>query len=56
LTGNQVVYIIIAIACWYYPDPDVATSNGLEESAMVKVTMTKDMLEKLQQLLNPGPG
>ena len=56
LTGKQIVYIIIAIACWYYPDPDVATSNGLEESAMVKVTMTKDMLEQLRQLLNPGPG
>ena len=24
------VYVIIAIASWNYPDPDVATSNGLE--------------------------
>ncbi|KAH6617384.1 Sodium/calcium exchanger protein-domain-containing protein [Chaetomium tenue] len=46
-----VVYIIIAIACWYYPDPEVATSNGLEGSAVVKVTMTKDALEQLQQLV-----
>ncbi|KAL6857446.1 hypothetical protein ACO1O0_004881 [Amphichorda felina] len=23
-----IVYVIIAIACWYYPNPDVATSNG----------------------------
>jgi Ca2+:H+ antiporter len=46
-----VVYIIIAIACWYYPDPEVATSNGLEGSAMVKVTMTKDALEQLQQIV-----
>ncbi|KAL8819445.1 MAG: hypothetical protein Q9223_002128 [Gallowayella weberi] len=25
-----IVYIIIAIASWYYPNPDVATSNGIE--------------------------
>jgi Ca2+:H+ antiporter len=51
LTGYQVVYIIIAIACWYYPDPEVATSNGLEGSAMVKVSMTKDALGQLQQIV-----
>ncbi|KAK4120416.1 hypothetical protein N657DRAFT_649213 [Parathielavia appendiculata] len=49
-----IVYIIIAIACWYYPDPDVATSNGLEQPAVVKVTMTKDLLDQLQQLLRSG--
>jgi len=26
----QIVYIIIAIAAWFYPDPDVATSNDFE--------------------------
>merc|ERR1712093_274972 len=24
-----IVYFIIAVAAWYYPDPDVATSNGV---------------------------
>ncbi|PVH89473.1 vacuolar H+/Ca2+ exchanger [Cadophora sp. DSE1049] len=24
-----IVYFIIAVAAWYYPDPDVATSNGI---------------------------
>lgn len=23
------VYVIIAVAAWFYPDPEVATSNGL---------------------------
>jgi Ca2+:H+ antiporter len=23
-----IVYIIVAVASWYYPNPDVATSNG----------------------------
>jgi Ca2+:H+ antiporter len=57
LTGNhQVVYVIIAIACWYYPDPDVATSNGLEGSGVVNVAMSKDMVEQLQQLLKTQLG
>ncbi|KAF1951790.1 hypothetical protein CC80DRAFT_480675 [Byssothecium circinans] len=25
-----IIYIIIAVASWYYPNPDVATSNGME--------------------------
>ncbi|CAI6336149.1 unnamed protein product [Periconia digitata] len=25
-----IIYMIIAVASWYYPNPDVATSNGLE--------------------------
>lgn len=45
-----IVYVIIAIACWYYPNPDVATSNGVE-SDMVKVTMSVDTLRQLQKLL-----
>ncbi|KAH7327387.1 vacuolar H+/Ca2+ exchanger [Rhexocercosporidium sp. MPI-PUGE-AT-0058] len=24
-----IVYLVIAVATWYYPDPDVATSNGV---------------------------
>ncbi|KAF2729160.1 hypothetical protein EJ04DRAFT_77406 [Polyplosphaeria fusca] len=27
-----IVYVIIAVASWYYPNPDVAASNGLEGS------------------------
>ena len=29
-----IIYVIIAIAAWYYPNPDVATSNGVEDFAM----------------------
>ncbi|KIW62778.1 calcium/proton exchanger [Phialophora macrospora] len=32
-----IVYIIIAIAAWYYPDPDVATSNEFDGTAMAMV-------------------
>ncbi|KAJ0281018.1 hypothetical protein Brms1b_008251 [Colletotrichum noveboracense] len=46
-----VVYVIIAIACWYYPNPDMATSNDLEGSKMVNITMTVDTLRQIQQLL-----
>ncbi|KAH0438373.1 calcium/proton exchanger [Colletotrichum camelliae] len=46
-----VVYVIIAIACWYYPNPDVATSNGLEGSNTLNITMTVDTLRQIQQLL-----
>jgi Ca2+:H+ antiporter len=27
---SQIVYLIIAVAAWYYPNPDVATTNGIE--------------------------
>ena len=27
-----IIYVIVAIAAWYYPNPDEATSNGLEEA------------------------
>ncbi|KAH7161501.1 calcium/proton exchanger [Dactylonectria macrodidyma] len=47
-----VIYVIIAIACWYYPNPDVATSNGIEGSGLVNVTMSVDTLRQLQQLLS----
>ncbi|KAF5657129.1 Ca2+:H+ antiporter [Fusarium heterosporum] len=47
-----IIYGIIAIACWYYPNPDVATSNGLEGSELVNVTMSVDTLRELQKLLS----
>ncbi|KAH6981279.1 Sodium/calcium exchanger protein-domain-containing protein [Ilyonectria sp. MPI-CAGE-AT-0026] len=47
-----VVYVIIAIACWYYPNPDVATSNGFEGSELINVTMSADTLRQLRQLLS----
>jgi Ca2+:H+ antiporter len=43
------VYAIIAIAAWYYPNPDVATSNGIEGA--VNVTMSADTLRELKRLL-----
>jgi Ca2+:H+ antiporter len=43
--------VIIAIACWYYPNPDVATSNGLKESGLVNVTMSVETLQALRKLL-----
>jgi Ca2+:H+ antiporter len=30
LSRPQIVYVIIAVAAWYYPNPDIATSNGAE--------------------------
>ncbi|KAF2476739.1 vacuolar calcium ion transporter-like protein /H(+) exchanger [Lindgomyces ingoldianus] len=26
----MIIYVIVAVAAWYYPNPDVATSNGAE--------------------------
>lgn len=34
----QMVYLIIAVAAWYYPNPDVATSNGIGIFRAVKAT------------------
>ncbi|KAM0420998.1 hypothetical protein ACHAPT_011241 [Fusarium lateritium] len=47
-----VIYVIVAIASYYYPNPDVATSNGLEAAEMVNVTMSVDTLRQLQRLIN----
>ncbi|TQN69554.1 Vacuolar cation/proton exchanger 2 [Colletotrichum shisoi] len=47
-----VVYAIIAIACWYYPNPDVATSNGLEATEVVNITISIDTLQQLQRILS----
>ena len=45
--------MIIAIASFYYPDPDVATSNGLEELVTQNVTIP---MELYKQLLDIAPG
>jgi Ca2+:H+ antiporter len=46
------VYIIIAIASWYYPNPDVATSNSIPDADLVYVPMTAKTLRQLHSLLN----
>ena len=42
--------MIIAIAAWYYPDPDVATSNGIEGLAGHNITVPAELLQQLLQL------
>lgn len=44
----QIVYVIIAIAAYSYPDPDVAASNGLHDVVAKNVTIP---IELYQQLL-----
>ena len=41
------MYVIIAIAAFYYPDPDVATSNGLEGLTASNVTIPAELYEKI---------
>ncbi|TID17530.1 vacuolar Ca2+/H+ antiporter [Venturia nashicola] len=36
-----IVYLIIAAAAWYYPDPDVATSNGLQSLVKAVASRTR---------------
>jgi Ca2+:H+ antiporter len=46
LTGfRQIVYLIIAIAAWYYPDPDVAKSNG---GAYIAQAVAKELRLQMQ--------
>lgn len=47
------VYVIVAIASWYYPNPDVATSNGIEGVAVAakQVTVSAELLQQIQQVL-----
>ncbi|KAK3723764.1 hypothetical protein LTR37_001645 [Vermiconidia calcicola] len=45
-----IVYVIIAIASFYYPDPDVATSNGLEGLVQQNVTIPAELYERLLAL------
>ncbi|KAG7007454.1 vacuolar calcium ion transporter [Physcia stellaris] len=51
-----IVYVIIAIASWYYPNPDVATSNGLEGAGTAattqNITIDSDVLKKLLLMAN----
>lgn len=49
--ATQVVYVVVAIASWYYPNPDVATSNGLEDIVSKNVTLSVEVLQQIQQLL-----
>lgn len=49
--GTQVVYVVVAIASWYYPNPDVATSNGLGDIMSKNVTLDLEVLQRIQQLL-----
>lgn len=46
----QIVYVIIAIAAYYYPDPDVAASNGLHEVAAKNVTIPMELYQQLLAL------
>lgn len=48
---SQVVYVVVAIASWYYPNPDVATTNGLEDVVSKNMTLSVEVLQQIQQLL-----
>lgn len=54
--AHQIVYVIIAIASWYYPNPDVATSNGIEGLATAadpkNVTIDTALLRDLLRMAN----
>ena len=45
------MYVVIAIAAFYYPDPDVATSNDLERLKRQNVTMPADLYQQLLTVL-----
>ena len=47
----QIVYIIIAIASFYYPNPDVATSNGVEAALQQNVTIPAHLYNELLALV-----
>ena len=53
---GQIVYIIIAIACWYYPDPDVATSNSVDLEAVSDLSISPETLRQLRSLMNKDGG
>lgn len=45
---EQIIYAIIATASWYYPNPDVATSNGIQGLVTGRnVTIDIDVLKAL---------
>ncbi|KAK4502430.1 hypothetical protein PRZ48_005855 [Zasmidium cellare] len=49
-----IVYMIIAIAFFYYPNPDVATSNGIEESLQRNITIPAHLYEQLVAAIQAG--
>ncbi|KAI5362347.1 Putative calcium/proton exchanger, sodium/calcium exchanger membrane region [Septoria linicola] len=42
-----IVYAIIAIASFYYPNPDVATSNGIESVVSQNITIPLELYKQL---------
>lgn len=50
------MYAIIAIASWYYPNPDVATSNGVEallaSTGPKQTTIDKALLKELLMMVD----
>lgn len=46
-----VVYVVVAIASWYYPNPDVATSNGFGDARSKNITLNVELLQQVQQLM-----
>ncbi|UNI19323.1 hypothetical protein JDV02_005514 [Purpureocillium takamizusanense] len=47
-----IVYVIIAIACWYYPNPDVATSNSAQGLRLDMESLGPDGIRELRRLLS----
>ena len=44
---EQIVYVVIAIASFYYPNPDVATSNGIEGQIASNVTIPAELYQQI---------
>ena len=42
--------MIIAIAAYYYPDPDVAASNGIKEVIAKNITIPMELYQQLLAL------
>ena len=50
----QVVYVVIAIASFYYPNPDVATSNDFEQAVQQNVTIPAELYDQLLAFVKQG--
>ncbi|EWC47635.1 hypothetical protein DRE_03255 [Drechslerella stenobrocha 248] len=47
-----IIYAIMAVAAWYYPNPDVASSNGTSVEALLSALQEdKELLAKFRALL-----